>query len=204
MWNMLLNFWFSSLGRPASFKHQLSNLFHLFDLLPLVSSEYKIMGRTKTGDCPAILLIGCEAVKLLYSCIIISNIQGCTTKHKLTEAVNGSSVDCSVLWKSLGGVWTTQRILVMEWRCYCQWDRNPALLHANVWHLQTLHLHHPVKYYKIKIGFRKCTFWKNSDMLPSSTRPLLKKLATSLTYTCPKGKHTMGATNRLSVLHRCP
>ena len=66
---MLLNFWFSSLGSPANFKHQLSNLFHLFDLLPLVSSEYKIMGTTTTGICPAILFNGWEAVKLLYSYI---------------------------------------------------------------------------------------------------------------------------------------
>ena len=40
---MLWSFWFISFGRPANLTHQLSNLFHLFDLFPLVSSEYRMI-----------------------------------------------------------------------------------------------------------------------------------------------------------------
>ena len=68
---ILCNFPFSLLGRPASLRHQLSNLFHCLDLLLLVSSEYRITGNITTGLLRAAAFKRKGVVYEVYSYIII-------------------------------------------------------------------------------------------------------------------------------------
>jgi len=61
---MLESFQLSFCGRPASDNYQESNLFHVWLLLPLVSSEKRISGATTSGRLPALLIRG------MWSCVL--------------------------------------------------------------------------------------------------------------------------------------